>query len=272
MQSLTQICIECGAPAIGRMRRCLPCNASVVRERARKWHLANPERVRASRLARKDRARCARRHFGNGSCVDCSGAALAKSLRCEACKLRIHQARCKRYEAANRETRLIRGNEWRKRNLATVNARVKRWYAAKKTARLLLPPKVKPIKPWVLAGMQRHTWYNRKLHKLHGSAAPAAPLMAYPFIRTQRDEHAELLFVNSLVPQGMPGRDDVVQTIMLALWERQTTVDALKAGGVSSFIRAFRRENYESGGYAISIDVPRSGGGSWHDVLTAGAV
>jgi hypothetical protein len=91
--------------------------------------------------------------------------------------------------------------------------------------------------------------------------------MVYPFVHAPREEHAELLLVNSLVPRGMPGREDVVQTLLVALLEKTTTLEQLKAGGITRFLSQFRRDNYEAAGYAVSLDVPRFGGGSWHDVL-----
>lgn len=95
--------------------------------------------------------------------------------------------------------------------------------------------------------------------------------LSYPFIIRKRDEHADLLAVNSLVPHGLPGREDVCQEIMLALWEGKITLDQLKANrsNVRSFVRAFTVENYEGGGYAMSLDQPMADGRSWHDVLPA---
>jgi hypothetical protein len=93
--------------------------------------------------------------------------------------------------------------------------------------------------------------------------------LSYPFIIGRRNDTADLLTVNSLVPQYLMGREDVCQEIMLALWEGKVTLDQLKANRalVSSFIRKSRRDNYESNGYAISLDQPMRDGGSWHDVL-----
>lgn len=95
-------------------------------------------------------------------------------------------------------------------------------------------------------------------------------LMAYPFIRVARDEHAELIEVNGLVPQQIAARSDVVQEIMLALYECRTTIDAVRAGGWRPFVRGFYRNNHEAGGQALSLDTPMRDGRSWHDVLRAG--
>ena len=93
--------------------------------------------------------------------------------------------------------------------------------------------------------------------------------LAYPFIAKPRDEHAELLAVNSIVPQGIPGREDICQEIMLALWEKRISIDQLRANksDVRAFVNNFTRANYESGGHAISLDQPMKSGQSWHDVL-----
>lgn len=93
-------------------------------------------------------------------------------------------------------------------------------------------------------------------------------VLSYPYIIKPRDEHAELLTVNKLVPP-MPGREDICQEIMLALWERKITMDQLRANlaDVRSFVRSFKRANYEVGGYAVSLDQPMESGQSWHDVL-----
>lgn len=116
------------------------------------------------------------------------------------------------------------------------------------------------------AALKRATRLELRKPKI---VAAKAPLLAYPYIAVKRDEHADLLAVNSLVPASMPGREDVCQEIMLALWERRITLDQLKANraDLRAFVRSFTRDNYEAGGYAISLDVPMRSGQSWHDVL-----
>jgi len=101
-------------------------------------------------------------------------------------------------------------------------------------------------------------------------AAPRSiPVSAYPFVRVAKDEHGTLMAVNSIVPQALPGREDVCQEILLALWEGKITLDQLRANrsNVGAFVRRFQSENYEASGYAISLDVPMRSGGSWHDVI-----
>lgn len=109
---------------------------------------------------------------------------------------------------------------------------------------------------------QRLRW-PRHPGSIHGKV----PLMNYPFLRAPRDEHAELMEVNSLVPQ-IPGRADVVQEIMLALFEGTATMEAIRAGGWRPYVRRFYSTNHEQAGHAISMDLPRFNGQSWHDVLT----
>lgn len=95
-------------------------------------------------------------------------------------------------------------------------------------------------------------------------------LLVYPFIRTARDEHAELLEVNGMVPRGLLGRADVVQEIMLALFEHRETIETVRAGAWRGYIRSFYRANHEAAGQAVSIDVPRfAGGRSLLDTLVA---
>ncbi len=95
--------------------------------------------------------------------------------------------------------------------------------------------------------------------------------LSYPFIIKRRDEHADLLAVNALVPRGAPGREDVCQEIMLALWEGKVTLDDLRRhrGSIRSFVRSFNVANFEAAGYAISLDRPLRNGGSWYDILAA---
>jgi hypothetical protein len=94
--------------------------------------------------------------------------------------------------------------------------------------------------------------------------------LAYPFIIKARGDAADLLEVNSMVPAYLPGREDVCQEIMLALFEGAITIDDLRKnkGQIRTFIKAFRRDNWEEGGYAISLDAPMHDGRSWHDVLS----
>lgn len=81
--------------------------------------------------------------------------------------------------------------------------------------------------------------------------------LQYPFIVKPDDRHADLIAVNRIVSKQIPGREDVVQDIMLALWESRTSLDELKNDpkAVRSFVKAFRKTSFERGGFAESMDV-----------------
>jgi len=79
----------------------------------------------------------------------------------------------------------------------------------------------------------------------------------YPYIVVPRDEHADLLAVNAIVPRSIPDhmRADMCQEIMVAILEGRTTLEMLKAKSDSAayFIKKFYHDNFEQGGHAISI-------------------
>jgi hypothetical protein len=189
--------------------------------------------------------------WGNGTCVGCSVPIASKAFRCPPCKVLETCAATKRYEEKNREHKRA---VWRgyRRNLAAAAGRV------------VVTRRLKGEAP---VGWRKPRLATPRKPRL--VTAPRLPLLVYPFVRQARDEHAELLLVNTLVPRGLPGRDDVCQEIMIAIWEGRTTIEHLKQHGAGSLIRQFRRDNYESRGYAISLSEPRPGGGSWDDVLSA---
>jgi hypothetical protein len=72
-----------------------------------------------------------------------------------------------------------------------------------------------------------------------------------------RDEHADLLAVNAIIPKGIAEnmRADMCQEIMLAILEERTTLEALRAKSANAayFIKKFYHDNYEAGGHAISF-------------------
>lgn len=82
--------------------------------------------------------------------------------------------------------------------------------------------------------------------------------MAYPFVSKRRTENAQLMEVNGLVAEYLPGRADICQEIMLVLWEGKTTMVELRkqGAGLRSFVRQFYKTNYEASGYARSLDAP----------------
>jgi len=119
--------------------------------------------------------------------------------------------------------------------------------------------------------LARHWWdaIRKERARKPRVASEASLSLAYPFVVKQRDEHADLLTINALVPQNMPGREDVCQEIMLALLEGEITIDQVKANrqALRPFIRQFRKDNLTLGGYALSLDAPLENGRSWHEVF-----
>jgi hypothetical protein len=107
--------------------------------------------------------------------------------------------------------------------------------------------------------------YKSKLRR------PKVAPLQYPYIAKVRGDHADLLAVNSLVPRGMPDyeRADVCQEIMLAIWQKETSLEELHRDKslLRKFTSGFRKANFEMNGYAISLDKPLRDGRSWYDIL-----
>lgn len=87
---------------------------------------------------------------------------------------------------------------------------------------------------------------------------PKPAALEYPYIIKPRNEHADLMVVNAIVPKGIPDnmRADMCQEILLAILEGRTSLEMLKArgGNASFFIKKFYHDNYEAGGHAISFN------------------
>jgi hypothetical protein len=85
-----------------------------------------------------------------------------------------------------------------------------------------------------------------------------ASLLSYPFVAKVRDEHADLMAVNAIIPSNISEdmRADMCQEIMVAILEGRTTIEALRAKKANSayFIKKFYHDNYEAGGHAISFN------------------
>jgi transposase len=98
--------------------------------------------------------------------------------------------------------------------------------------------------------------YSTLIRGPRRSAEPRIQL-SYPFILKKRDEHADLLAVNALIPKGIPPemRADICQEAMLAVFEGKITIDELKANRdrVSWFVKKFWRDNFEAAGHAVSL-------------------
>lgn len=95
--------------------------------------------------------------------------------------------------------------------------------------------------------------------------------LAYPFARAADPGNKLVLAVNELVPHNMPGREDVCQTILLAVLENTITLDQLQANRdkIRPFITGFMKANYEARGHAVSIDEPLKDGVRLIDKLAA---
>jgi len=91
--------------------------------------------------------------------------------------------------------------------------------------------------------------------------APLAQRLAFPYIITRRPEHETLLFVNSLVPAGLPEwiRADICQTMMLEILEGNLTKDRIDYATVSGFVRRIKVENWDY--RTVSLDAPIGGAG-----------
>lgn len=90
-----------------------------------------------------------------------------------------------------------------------------------------------------------------KLIRKPRKTSPRWMPLAYPYINVRRAENATLLLVNEMVSRALPGREDVCQDIMLAILESGLTPDRAT---VNSFIARFKKQNYESSGFAVSLD------------------
>lgn len=101
-------------------------------------------------------------------------------------------------------------------------------------------------------------WSKLAAPKRKRVITPPRIQLAYPFIIRKRDEHADLLAVNRMVAQYLPGREDICQEIMLAMWEGTITLAELEAKreNLRAFVRSFRRNNFEQSGAAVSLDAP----------------
>lgn len=254
MPNATHTCLDCGAPIVSRMIRCFVCKTKSITARLKEHPSTRPIPVlnslsRDSLITAAKLPKLGNPFWGTGSCKACGGQVEGLRQYCRPCKILRHRAEAAEWYEKNREYKITYECKRAKDFPEKSRAKVRRWAASPKGAAYIKAYSKTYVRP------------------SRGIIRVAQPLLAYPFVRTARDEHADLLFVNSLVPQGMPGREDVVQDALLAVLEGRTTLDQLKAGGISMFLRNFRRSNYESNGYALSLDMPRIGGGSWHDVL-----
>ena len=87
-----------------------------------------------------------------------------------------------------------------------------------------------------------------------------------PVVAWQTGGNVDLAAINAAVPRGIPGREDICQSLALGLLEGTITRDTL-AAHVRKQGAAFRRDNFEGRGFAVSLSEPRHDGRSWDDIL-----
>ena len=102
-------------------------------------------------------------------------------------------------------------------------------------------------------------------------SAKCDPYLQYPYLVKPDDKYSDLIAVNRLVSKALPGREDVCQDIMLALWESKTSLQELKDDprAIRAFIKSFRKLFFEKSGYGVeSLDVTVYGddGGNKHEL------
>ena len=97
----------------------------------------------------------------------------------------------------------------------------------------------------------------------------------YPFRIKVRDEHADLLAVNALVPKTIPDemRGDICQEILLDIYQGKVNLATLQGANGKQLIREFlsrwRKANLERGGYGIMSFDPRDDERSYDEIAAA---
>lgn len=95
-------------------------------------------------------------------------------------------------------------------------------------------------------GLKLPPEWSRLIRSPYVRRERAAPLLQFPYVAKARPEHADLLAVNDLIPKGMPEwcRADIVQTVMLALFEGTVSMEELRhnRSKVRWFIGKFYKE------------------------------
>lgn len=74
--------------------------------------------------------------------------------------------------------------------------------------------------------------------------------LSYPYIAKRRDDHADLMAINDIVPKQYPSwvRADVCQNILLAVLEGEVTIDELRRNKITAaqFIGRFMKEQRDN--------------------------
>lgn len=92
--------------------------------------------------------------------------------------------------------------------------------------------------------------------------------LSYPYIAKPRDEHADMLAINDLVPKTLPSwvRADVCQNILLAVLEGETTVEELRRSKMTAqaFVGRFMKQQRDH--MLVSIEGLRDDTRSYEDI------
>lgn len=117
---------------------------------------------------------------------------------------------------------------------------------AEQVASILHRPVTKVVNRALERGLKPPKEWRMLLPYYKGPVVPFVPLMQFPYIKTARPENADLLRVNKLVPHafGEDMRADIIQEVMLALFEGTVTMDDLERNRdkLSFFIKKFRKD------------------------------
>jgi hypothetical protein len=221
-------------------------------------------------------------------CIDCESPVTGRKVLCAPCKRTRNLIRCAAYHAAHKpdpEKVKAAWEKWRAANRdkdrASKVAGRQRWevrYPDRRAASIAKTnAKQKAARLAWLASPEGLATTARRLSRKKAKAAASARnqrdrkfgKMSFPYIVASRPEALDYLALNALVPQGLPGREDAVQSMALAVLEGRTTLAALQSdrSAVRAFCRGHIKGNFEAGGYAVSLSQPRADGRSWDDML-----
>lgn len=216
-------------------------------------------------------------NMGAHPCRDCAAPVTGKALRCAPCNRAAANERVRRFfkTAKGRATRARASKSYYHRHRAECDARTKAHHrkllaegkrtTGKRGYAVYVAQHMQHVKAW-RAHQRAQKAAARLLAK---SRAPR--VTAYPFATRATPRTDLLLAVNALVSRRVAARDDVCQAALLAILEGRVTLAQLKErpAELRKFYCASARENFELAGRAVSLDMPRRDGRSWHDMLPA---
>lgn len=225
-------CADCPAPVFTRALRCDDCKRNRALAQKRAYQKSYAQKY-------PERVKASRRQF-------------FKTDKGRACRRR-DKTRRPEWKAANRDRQNAHNRAYR---LRLARDGIQRRVAS--GAVIYFRVQTAHIRAW------------RKWKRIAKAAPRIEPPRSYPYVAQVSPRSADLLAINALVPRGVAGREDICQSIMLAIIEGKTTVAAMsKRGAVAKFCTAHHRDNFEARGYAISLNESRRDGRQWADVLAA---